>query len=24
VCLMAFGADPEGNAIIIHQRKVKQ
>ena len=21
VCLMAFGADPEGNAIIIHQRK---
>jgi predicted enzyme related to lactoylglutathione lyase len=24
VCLMAFGADPEGNAIIIHQRKVKE
>jgi catechol 2,3-dioxygenase-like lactoylglutathione lyase family enzyme len=23
VCLMAFGQDPEGNAIIIHQRKVK-
>jgi predicted enzyme related to lactoylglutathione lyase len=21
VCLMAFGKDPEGNAIIIHQRK---
>jgi predicted enzyme related to lactoylglutathione lyase len=21
VCLMAFGADPEGNSIIIHQRK---
>jgi predicted enzyme related to lactoylglutathione lyase len=23
VCFMAFGADPEGNAIIIHQRKVR-
>lgn len=23
VCFMAFGADPEGNAIIIHQRKAK-
>src|SRR5579863_8960390 len=23
VCLMAFGADPEGNSIIVHQRKVK-
>jgi predicted enzyme related to lactoylglutathione lyase len=23
VCHMAFGADPEGNAIIIHQRKVR-
>ncbi len=23
VCLMAFGADPEGNSIIIHQRKAK-
>jgi predicted enzyme related to lactoylglutathione lyase len=23
VCLMAFGADPEGNAIIIHQRKTR-
>jgi predicted enzyme related to lactoylglutathione lyase len=23
VCLMAFGQDPEGNAIIIHQRKVR-
>jgi predicted enzyme related to lactoylglutathione lyase len=22
VCLMAFGMDPEGNSIIIHQRKV--
>lgn len=22
VCFMAFGADPEGNSIIIHQRKV--
>lgn len=22
VCFMAFGEDPEGNAIIIHQRKV--
>jgi predicted enzyme related to lactoylglutathione lyase len=21
VCFMAFAADPEGNAIIIHQRK---
>jgi predicted enzyme related to lactoylglutathione lyase len=23
VCLMAFGQDPEGNSIIIHQRKVR-
>src|SRR5580692_7011040 len=23
VCFMSFGADPEGNAIIIHQRKVR-
>jgi predicted enzyme related to lactoylglutathione lyase len=23
VCFMAFGEDPEGNAIIIHQRKVR-
>lgn len=23
VCLMSFGSDPEGNSIIIHQRKVK-
>jgi len=23
VCLMAFGEDPEGNSIIIHQRKVR-
>ncbi|HEV3196216.1 MAG: VOC family protein [Candidatus Cybelea sp.] len=23
VCFMAFGADPEGNAIIIHQRKTR-
>jgi predicted enzyme related to lactoylglutathione lyase len=23
VCHMAFGTDPEGNAIIIHQRKVR-
>lgn len=23
VCFMAFGEDPEGNAIIIHQRKVQ-
>lgn len=23
VCFMAFGADPEGNSIIVHQRKVK-
>jgi predicted enzyme related to lactoylglutathione lyase len=23
VCFMAFGSDPEGNAIIIHQRKVR-
>lgn len=23
VCFMAFGRDPEGNAIIIHQRKVR-
>jgi len=23
VCFMSFGADPEGNSIIIHQRKVK-
>jgi predicted enzyme related to lactoylglutathione lyase len=22
-CFMSFGADPEGNAIIIHQRKVR-
>ena len=23
VCFMAFGADPEGNSIIIHQRKTR-
>jgi predicted enzyme related to lactoylglutathione lyase len=23
VCFMAFGSDPEGNSIIIHQRKVR-
>jgi lactoylglutathione lyase len=23
VCFMSFGADPDGNGIIIHQRKVK-
>jgi predicted enzyme related to lactoylglutathione lyase len=23
VCVMAFGQDPEGNSIIIHQRKVR-
>lgn len=23
VCLMAFGQDPEGNGVIIHQRKVR-
>ena len=23
VCFMAFGADPEGNPIIIHERKVR-
>jgi predicted enzyme related to lactoylglutathione lyase len=23
VCFMAFGEDPEGNGIIIHQRKVR-
>jgi predicted enzyme related to lactoylglutathione lyase len=23
VCFMAFGADPEGNAVIIHQRKTR-
>src|SRR5579863_897381 len=23
VCLMAFGRDPEGNTIIIHQRKIR-
>ena len=23
VCFMAFGKDPEGNAIIIHQRKIR-
>jgi predicted enzyme related to lactoylglutathione lyase len=23
VCFMSFGSDPDGNAIIVHQRKVK-